>query len=98
MELLFKLAVFFIPFDNLFFAPSRGWATISPILFAFYAITNFKELTQSIKASSKYVFLIVIIAIYSSTLYLFYQPVIANTVDGIVTIFIWDFTIFGTIY
>lgn len=86
MELLFKLAVFFIPFDNLFFAPSRGWATISPILFAFYAITNLKELTQSIKVNSKYVFLIVIIAIYSSTLYLFYKPDMANTIDGIVTI------------
>jgi len=86
MEFLFKLGVFFIPFDNLFFAPSKGWATISPILFALYALTSLKDLGVSIRSNSKYVFLMVVIAIYSFTLYLFYVPDMANTIDGIITL------------
>jgi len=86
MDLLFKLAVFFVPFDNLFFAPSKGWATISPILFALYAISNFKELTQSIKATKNYVFLVVVIIIYSTCLYLFYPPDLGNIFDSFSTL------------
>ena len=86
MDFLFKLAVFFIPFDNLFFAPSKGWATISPIIFALYALTNIKQLGQSIRANSKYVFLMVIVSIYSFSLYLFYEPDIPNTIDGVITL------------
>lgn len=86
MGFLFTLAVFFVPFDNLFFAPSKGWATISPIIFALYAITNIKQLGQSIKVNTKYVFLMVVITIYSFSLYLFYKPDIANTIDGVITL------------
>ena len=86
MGFLFTLAVFFIPFDNLFFAPSRGWATISPIIFALYAITNLKQLGRSIRLNSKYVFLMMILLIYSFSLYLFYKPDLANTMDGVITL------------
>ena len=86
MEFLFKLAVFFIPFDNLKFAPSAGWATISPILFALYALSKFKQLTESIKLTKNYVFLLVAMLIYSMTLYLFYPPDIGNTIDSLVTL------------
>ena len=86
MGFLFTLAVFFIPFDNLFFAPSRGWATISPIIFALYAITNLKQLGRSIRLNSKYVFLMVVLLIYSFSLYLFYKPDLANTMDGVITL------------
>ncbi|MCB2293952.1 hypothetical protein LGK95_10520 [Clostridium algoriphilum] len=86
MEILFRLAVLFIPFDNLKFAPSAGWATISPILFALYAISNFKELKQSIRATKNYAFLIIVMVIYSTGLYLFYEPDIANTFDTITTL------------
>jgi len=86
MEFLFKLAVFFIPFDNLFFAPSKGWATISPIIFALYAITNLKQLMQSIRMNSKYVFLLSVITIYSFCLYFFYKPYIPNTIEDLYTL------------
>lgn len=86
MGFLFKLAVFFIPFDNLFFAPSKGWATISPIIFALYALTNIKQLGQGIRLNSKYVFLLVVLSIYSFSLYLFYKPDLSNTIDGIITL------------
>lgn len=35
-----------IPFDNLLFAPSSGWATVSPIIFFVYACLNARELAR----------------------------------------------------
>ncbi len=43
-DFLFKIALFTIPFDNLFFAPSKGWATISPFLFLAYVMLNLRRL------------------------------------------------------
>jgi hypothetical protein len=40
---LFRLGLFTIAFDNLFFAPSRGWATISPLIFFIYVIVNYRK-------------------------------------------------------
>lgn len=42
-EFLFILGLLFIPFDNLFFAPSTGWATIAPFFFLGYSIINYKK-------------------------------------------------------
>lgn len=38
MNSLFYLGVFFIPFDNLAFAPSKGWAAIAPLFFFTFAL------------------------------------------------------------
>lgn len=43
MDILFKIGVFMIPFENFFFAPSNGWAAIAPIIFFTYIIFNIKE-------------------------------------------------------
>ena len=43
-DCLFKIALLTIPFDNLFFAPSKGWATISPFLFLAYVFFNLRRL------------------------------------------------------
>lgn len=48
-NLLFYLGLFFIPFDNLFFAPSSGWATIAPFFFLFYLILNIKNISIHFK-------------------------------------------------
>lgn len=47
-NLIFYLAVFTIPFDNLWFAPSRGWATIAPIIFALYFLLNIKTIIKNV--------------------------------------------------
>lgn len=41
-DLIFEIAVAMLPFENLFFAPSAGWAAISPILFAMYLALNIR--------------------------------------------------------
>ena len=49
MNIFFLIGVFFIPFDNLPFAPSMGWAAISPYFFLLHFMLNFpKILAQSI--------------------------------------------------
>lgn len=53
-SLLFYLAFVSIPFDNLFFAPSSGWATIAPIVFALYVGLNLGKL-KSIRFNGKFV-------------------------------------------
>lgn len=58
---LFYLGVFLIPFDNLFFAPSSGWAAISPIVFVLYALVNFKSF---FKNGSSYLGLAMFFGVY----------------------------------
>ena len=47
-ELVFYLGVFFLPFENFFFAPSNGWAAITPVILAIYALLNYKILFKTI--------------------------------------------------
>lgn len=39
-DFLFFLAATTLPFENLFFAPSSGWATVTPLILFLYAILN----------------------------------------------------------
>ena len=48
MDFLFILSIILLPFENLFFAPSAGWATISPIILFIYVLANFKYLKQCV--------------------------------------------------
>lgn len=87
MDLIYKIAIITIPFDNLFFAPSAGWATISPILFFIYNILNLKKtLYILIKKEKKIITSIYIIIMYSLFLYFIYPIKISNMVDVIQTI------------
>lgn len=38
MDKLFLIGIFLLPFENFFFAPSSGWAAISPLVFFIYVI------------------------------------------------------------
>ena len=47
-ELVFYLGVFLLPFENFFFAPSNGWAAITPIILAIYVLLNYKILFKTL--------------------------------------------------
>lgn len=51
--MLFKIGLFLIPFENFFFAPSIGWATIAPIVFFIYLITKIEYLLKLLKKEIK---------------------------------------------
>lgn len=82
IDLFFYLGVFLMPFDNLFFAPSSGWATIAPFLFFLYCILRFNKIT--IKENFLYIILLMISL--SLINYIFYNPVLANIIDSLGTL------------
>ena len=47
-DIIFYLATFMIPFENLWFAPSNGWATIAPIIFFVYLLFNLKNIIKKV--------------------------------------------------
>lgn len=87
LDFIYKLAIMLIPFDNLFFAPSRGWATISPILFFIYNVLNIKStLYIIIKKEYKVVIVIYFLVTYSFGLYLINGIELSNFIDAIQSI------------
>lgn len=84
---IYLLGLMSIPFDNLFFAPSAGWATISPILFFIYNIFNLrKTLIIMTKKEYKLVILIYILFMYSFILYILNGIRVSNLFGGLQTI------------
>lgn len=76
-EFLFILGLLFIPFDNLFFAPSAGWATITPFFFFGYSLVNYKKCFRLI---NKKLFLIVFLLLsYAS-----FKGIIFSSLSGVV--------------
>ena len=70
-ELIFYLAIFFLPFENFFFAPSAGWAAITPVILALYIILNLKHVFKAIlKLKSIIAFFIAAIILGSMTAFL----------------------------
>ena len=47
-ELVFYIGIFCLPFENFFFAPSAGWAAITPVILALYILLNYKVLFQTL--------------------------------------------------
>lgn len=71
MDFIFEIGIFMIPFENLFFAPSAGWATITPIIFLIYVLINIKEALRSIFKYKNILFFILIGILLSLINYLF---------------------------
>jgi hypothetical protein len=75
-----------IPYDNLFFAPSRGWATIAPIIFFVYCILNGRDALKQIRRSSKVLVVILILCSISICNYLIFQPDLPLVIDSLSTL------------
>jgi hypothetical protein len=70
-ELVFYFAVFFLPFENFFFAPSSGWAAITPIILAVYLALNLKYFLKTfVKLKNIFAFFIAAVIIGSITAFL----------------------------
>lgn len=87
MDFLFILAIIFLPFDNLFFSPSNGWATISPILFFVYILFNYKYVLLEIKKYKKiFIFLgiLFLLSIFNFIIHGFNLSAVFDTVSTLV--------------
>ena len=93
MDIIFKIAIILLPFDNLFFAPSKGWATITPIIFFIYLLFNIKYIIQLIKKAKKSTIILIFISFFTIILlsisaYFLYGIHISSTFDTAVSIFL----------
>lgn len=87
MNLLFKLGIFFLPFENLVFAPSAGWATITPVIFALYGIFNLNKMFLCIK-KYKMIFLFFSLSMLISIFnYFIYGINLINMINSLISLF-----------
>jgi len=82
---MFEIALFSIPFDNLFFAPSRGWGAISPILFLFYCLVNIKSFLYAISKSQKLILFTLLMFFYGTFIATFSQIHLDSFFNTIIT-------------
>lgn len=84
---IFLLGLAFIPFDNLCFAPSRGWATIAPIIFFVYDFVNLKLLIKAITRNNSRCILYIAGAVcFQLLLLLFYGVHLRAFIDNVQTL------------
>ena len=86
MDIIFEIGLYLMPFENLFFAPSAGWATITPIIFFIYLLFNLKLVIKTIY-KYKYIFICFLLAIVLSVInYIFVGIEIKNFVNAGITL------------
>lgn len=86
MDIIFEIGLYLMPFENLFFAPSAGWATITPIIFFIYLLFNLKLVIKTIY-KYKYIFICFLLAIVLSAInYIFIGIEIKNFINAGITL------------
>lgn len=82
-DCIFLLGIFFVPFDNVWFAPSSGWAAIAPIFFLIYIVFNCKYLILSLRAV-KIVVPLFLLSLLNYIVYPFYFPTLIDTLISLI--------------
>lgn len=88
MDCIFNVAIALLPFDNLFFAPSVGWATITPIILFIYILFNIKYTINVIKKYSILFIIFIIMILFSAFDFLICEMHISSIIDTISTLFL----------
>lgn len=73
-EPLFLLGVLLIPFENFWFAPSKGWATVAPLVFFAYCAWNVRVLPQALWRLRKILLFVGLLFGLTSLNFLRYPP------------------------
>ena len=94
-ELIFYVAIFFLPFENFFFAPSSGWAAITPVILMLYTILNYKAALKALLKLRKIIFFF-IFAITLATVTAFLNNVaLQDYVNSFVPLFLGAASLFS---
>lgn len=88
MDILFIIAIILLPFDNLFFAPSSGWATVTPIILFLYVLFNTKYLKRIIKKYNIFLLFFLISFIISLFNYVLHGINLSACINTLMTIFL----------
>lgn len=89
-DIIFLIGIFLLPFENFFFAPSFGWATITPVIFAIYILFNLdiKKIIEKAKdEKAKKIFVIFIFLILFNLIAFFIVGInIKNFINACISI------------
>lgn len=85
-DIIFYIAIFLLPFENFFFAPSSGWATITPIILAIYILLNLRVFLKEISRFKNILTLLTLGTILTLINYLFIKPTALNTINSIISL------------
>ena len=85
-DFIFKIAIFLLPFENFFFAPSSGWATLTPIVLFLYLLLNFNKIIDCIKKYKKIILFFAIGLIISFINYIFVGFRLINLINTLITL------------
>lgn len=86
MDKLFITACFLIPFENFFFAPSRGWAAIAPLFFFAYVIFNYKHALITMGKNIQLIGLLAGGFFITFINYFFMEAALGNLVDTMISV------------
>lgn len=86
MDKLFITACFLIPFENFFFAPSRGWAAIAPLFFFAYVIFNYKHALITMGKNIQLIGLLAGGFFITFMNYFFMEAALGNLVDTMISV------------
>lgn len=86
MDRIFEIGLCFLPFENLFIAPSAGWATITPIIFMIYLLFNLRYVIKTIY-KYKQIFIFIIAGLILSIInYVFNGIEIKNLINALISL------------
>lgn len=85
-EDIFKLAIVMLPFENFFFAPSSGWAAITPIILFVYMIWNYKYLLDYLQKYKKYILIGIGVLVFNLFISIFMMFNIKNIINVMIPI------------
>ena len=85
-DIIFQIAIALLPFENFFFAPSSGWATITPIIMAIYLLFNFKLLIKELEKFINVIIFFLVGMLLCVINYIFIGVEITNIVNALITL------------
>jgi len=83
---VFYLAIFLLPFENFFFAPSSGWATLTPIVFIIYLLLNIEFLYKSIFKYRRLVMIAILGMLFSLINYFIVGFSLSNVINALISL------------
>ena len=84
-DIFFLIGLFLLPFENFFFAPSAGWATITPILFALYIALNLGKVLN-VKANKDCLYFSTIIVLVNLIAYARLGFNVKNIINSLISL------------
>lgn len=85
-DIIFQIAIASLPFENFFFAPSIGWATITPIILVLYLVLNIKLLINELLKFKKIVIFFIVGILLSFINYLIVGIEFINIINALITL------------